>query len=403
MLFLGQSGDLDFYLVQGCEVGLVSQFLSGNVPDLGWDLVARGLAMGLGLLVLVALLAALVRRAAGRRLLSVSLARLLDLGLVLGFFLAWEALLRGLPLRQAYVADPLAFWRSSPALAARARAEGLAVAGLDRQRATGLLDPRCRGARPPGVYRIVFMGDLQTADSGAGELFGPASYPRAVEAKLPGLGLAGPGGRAVQVLNAAMPGFTSWQGLMLLRSDVLPLEPDVVVVAYGDHDASPALSTDRQIITDHLWVWRVRALLYGSRVGLLLHSLLREAGASQDRRPGSEPRTERVPPAEYAENLRAFAAQGRGHSFRVVFLAVPFGEDRAAMTPGPYYRALLRTGAEMGVPVIDGQAFFAGLSPGERRASFRDGIHMTPEGHARMAGLVLKRLEETGVVAPRPR
>ena len=403
MLFLGQSGDLDFYLVQGGEVGLVSQFLSGNVPNLGRDLVARGLEMGLGLLVLVALLAALVRRAEGRGLLSWSRARLLDLALVLGFFLAWEALLRGFPLRETYVADPLAFWKASPALAARARAEGLAVAGLDRQRATGLLDPRCRGRKPPGVYRVVFMGDLQTADSGGGELFGPASYPRVVEARLPALGLAGPGGKAVQVLNAAMPGFTSWQGLMLLRSDVLPLEPDVVVVAYGDHDASPALSTDRQVLTDRLWIWRVRGLLYGSRVGLLLHGLLREVQESRDPRPGSERRTARVPPAEYAENLRAFAEQGRRHSFRVVFLAVPFGEGRAATTPGPHYQALLRTGQELGVPVIDGQAFFAGLPPRERKASFRDGIHMTPQGHARMAGLVLQRFLEAGLVAPRPR
>ena len=404
MLLLAENGWPDFYLVQGCETGVVSQYLSGNVPSLGSGLVTAGLLVGLQLLLVAGVLVALVRRGQARYGLKPSWARFLDGAICVGFFLAWEAALRtsALATPEVFVPDPLTFWKANPRLLTQAHAARIGLVGLEhRQRVAGIFDKDHLGPKPPGVYRIAFMGDSQVISSGRFLYAGPLTYPKRLEATLDLQGLSGPRGQAVEVLNAGVSGFSSWQGLMLLRSDLLPLEPDVVVAAFGYHDANSAISSDREVLTDNPWTWRVRTLMYSSRLCLLLRSLILHAEESWEDRTGPDHSTVRVPLAHYVENLEDLAEQGRRHSFRLVLLAEPFGTEEAAECCAEYRQAMVRVAAERGLPYIDGQAFFAQLPPDQRKACFQDDIHLTREGHARMAGLVLERLVEFGLLARR--
>ena len=404
MLLLAENGWPDFYLVQGCETGVVSQYLSGNVPSLGSGLVTAGLLVGLQLLLVAGVLVALVRRGQARYGLKPSWARFLDGAICVGFFLAWEAALRtsALATPEVFVPDPLTFWKANPRLLTQAHAARIGLVGLEhRQRVAGIFDKDHLGPKPPGVYRIAFMGDSQVISSGRFLYAGPLTYPKRLEATLDLQGLSGPRGQAVEVLNAGVSGFSSWQGLMLLRSDLLPLEPDVVVAAFGYHDANSAISSDREVLTDNPWTWRVRTLMYSSRLCLLLRSLILHAEESWEGHTHAREGTVRVPPAQFARNLEAFAEQGRRSSFHLVFLSEPIANPEVAEHDLAHRRTMFRVAASLGVPVIDGWGLFARLSPDQKKACFHDDIHMTRKGHARMAELALRRLVECGLLVRR--
>ncbi len=404
MLCLGEAGPPDFYVVQGGETGMVHQLISGHIPELTGDRVLLGLVVGAGLLVWVALLVAFARRAERRGQLAGRRARLVDLGLFLGFFLAWEALL-GLPALQAdgvYIPDPLAFWKANPAIEAAAHRAGIGLVGVaGRQSLPGIFDQDHVGPKPPGTCRIAFMGDSQLISSGPRAYAGRITYPKVVEASLAREGLGGDRGQPVEVLNAGISGYSSWQGLMLLRSELLPLQPDVVVTAFGYHDANRALSHDHEVLTDDPWTWRLRSLMYRSRVVLLLRSLSLQFQARRNDRSAPRDQRMRVPPERFARNLTTFAEMGRSGSFRLVFLLQPFRDASLVEQAAEHRRVLLEVARRQGIPVIDAQSLFAEMPAGRRQALFDDFVHLNRDGHAVMAGLVRRRLVEVGVLKTR--
>ncbi len=401
MLFLGESGPFTFYMVQGGETGMVHQLISGNIPELTEDRVLLGMLAGGGLLLLALVLTAIARRAERQRRLVGRRARLLDVAIFLGFFVVWEALL-GLPAFQAdgaYIPDPLAFWKANPDLEAASRRAGVGLVGVaGRRPQPGIFDQDHGGPKPAGTYRIAFMGDSQLISSGPLPYAGGLTYPKVVESSLSGYGLVGPQGQPVEIINAGISGYTSWQGLMLLRSELLPLQPDLVVLAFGYHDANRALSHDHEVLTDDPWTWRIRSVIYRSRIVLLLRSLSLQLQAERNDRSLPRDQRMRVPPDRFARNLEAFAEMGRSHSFRVIFLLEPFRDARLVEQGAEHRRAMLDVAARQGIPVIDGRSLFAAIPPEKRQALFDDFIHLNRAGHAAMAELVRRRLVAIGIL-----
>ena len=87
----------------------------------------------------------------------------------------------------------------------------------------------------PGVYRILALGDSCTfGQLQRGELYGYVSnpYPLALEKLL--ADRVGPG--RFEVFNAGIPGYNSYQGLMLLRGKLRGLDPDLITVRFGWND-----------------------------------------------------------------------------------------------------------------------------------------------------------------------
>jgi len=90
------------------------------------------------------------------------------------------------------------------------------------------------GAKPPGVFRILALGDSCTFGLIARENFGfvkqpyPLKLQRLVERRI--------GEDRVEVLNAGVPGYNSFHGVLLLRTRLRDLDPDLITVRYGWND-----------------------------------------------------------------------------------------------------------------------------------------------------------------------
>jgi lysophospholipase L1-like esterase len=142
-----------------------------------------------------------------------------------------------------------------------------------RTNAQGFRTPPFASTPAPGVIRVVCLGDSSTFGMNVEE---PDSYPRQLasllEARHPG---------RFEVLNFGVPGYTSRQGLELLRRDVLALAPDVVTFAFGHNDRfTPRPTTDDEAIRFNQSA--LGSLVFAMRRGLdrlYLFRLLRKAFA----------------------------------------------------------------------------------------------------------------------------
>ena len=203
-----------------------------------------------------------------------------------------------------------------------------------------------------------------------------------------------------EVLNASVAGYSSHQGLLWLRLQLLEADPDVVVVYFGwnDHWRTPG-QTDRQY----------QRSIRPSRLRLL--GLL-------SRRPDLRPF--RVPLEEYRENLQSMIDEVVRAGGRVVLVAAPFRFteenrqrylDNGYLLPDddvlPLHQSYIDVVREFigreGVTVLGADAIFAAL--GDTPVLFRDdGIHFTNDGHRIMGALLTEQIQSgagvEGAAAP---
>jgi len=232
--------------------------------------------------------------------------------------------------------------------------------------AIGAIHPR-RPVSPKGQrLRLIVLGDscsrISMAEPPYSELLERALGPR------------------WEVFNAAVPGYTTFQGLTWLHTQLLALKPDLVVVYYGwnDHWRSTGLA-DRDYADRR-------------RGGLRLLSVLH-------RRPSPPP--VRVALADYRTNLDTITQDITATGAQVIVVAAPFrftpearqrleqtgyvlpGEDPAALH-GSYLEVVRTLAGRRGLAVLSADGLFAQLGQDDRLI-MRDGIHLTDDGHAVMA------------------
>jgi lysophospholipase L1-like esterase len=191
-------------------------------------------------------------------------------------------------------------------------------------------------------------------------------------------------GKGAEVLTAAVPGYSSHQGLAWLRLQLLAARPDVAVVYFGwnDHWRTNGL-TDRQFV-DSQSPWHLR----------LARLWPRSAGSAPLR----------VPAEDYRANLTAIAGEAATAGIRVLFIRAPAGIDEPArrrLTQTGYIRddddpmALHRAYLEIldevarreGVFVLDAASVFAHVDTPLALLT-DDGIHLTAAGHQVMAAII---------------
>lgn len=192
------------------------------------------------------------------------------------------------------------------------------------------------------------------------------------------------GGGPVEVWNAAVPGYTTWQGRAWLEKQLIDLEPEVAVVYYGWNDHWRATGTTDRDYAAHLSG-------RGLRLGLLI-------------RGPPDPPPLRVSPDEYHENLKAIVDEFEARGTRVILVAAPYhltpeainrltqtryllpGDDPVALHRR--YQAVLRlVAAESGAVVLDAASVFLALDR-PHELLMRDGIHLADPGHAVMAASI---------------
>jgi len=137
----------------------------------------------------------------------------------------------------------------------------------------GFRTPRFAEKKPPGIFRVVCLGDSSTLGMNVED---DDPYPQ-VLARL--LEEARPG--RFEVLNLGVIGYTSRQGLELIRQRVLHYEPDLVVFAFGTNDRfwrSPR--SDDELIRATQDAWGCLGLRLDAGLDDVLSYRLLKGGAS---------------------------------------------------------------------------------------------------------------------------
>jgi len=321
-----------------------------------------------------------------------------------------------------WVCDPLLYFKNNPELVVHGKP-------LNRAGFRG----REFLAKEPGVFRILSLGDSCTfgiapVDQG---LVLREPYPQLLERSMR---LArGPG--RVEVLNAGSPGYNSYQGLLLLRTKLRGLAPDLITVRFGwnDHLMSKmgreqgAFRESPNPIARAFNRVVLRTALYPFGIRLLLEARER---FETDRDPTPSFPGEWKPNmsiAEYRAAMQNIAALGSSLGARVWFLTPPQAlasdENLAryealsihadARKPlffngmrsfarmrdihNSYIEATRELARELDVPLVDMDALYRDAND-EHLFSIADVIHPTNRGQQLEASALHQRLLASGIL-----
>ena len=279
-----------------------------------------------------------------------------------------------------FIRDEHAIWRPKPGL--MVEATPMAVYGTRPLvlNSHGHRSPELTVARPDGVRRIMLLGGshpygmwVETEDAYI------AVLGRLLEAR------SGPG--EWEVINAACPGHTTFQGLAYLREHGLAFAPDIVIFDLGMNDSLPLsvgyAAPDHEVARVPGVVNSATRMAAASFVYRLLRRVLRPVAGATDLR------AVRVPTERTRANREAVEALGRRHGFRVLHVT------QVSSQVGPGGSAICRDSLDGFDHVADVCATFMALGPDSGR-HFHDPIHANAEGHALIARTVLAKLDDLG-------
>lgn len=287
--------------------------------------------------------------------------------------------------------------------------------------------PDFPSAKPSGELRVACFGDSRTIGESLAE---NETYPARLQALL-GRALDD---RPVRVLNLGADGWSSYQGLVLLR-DHASYGIDVAVFAFGINDTDTdwgisdrekARLLDTQLVSIQRMLYRSTAFFWAQRQFLWARGgLVGKTRVQRPERDAKSPRAPRVSRDEYAATLRRIAAVCRERGITPILLVMPVnpyrdwvrwatagGDYRRRYAAGrllrqqadlaaahaeftaavdatvfaAYNREAERVAAELGVVVVDAtRAFFDVL---RYEAVFADEMHPNPRGADLAARLV---------------
>jgi len=260
--------------------------------------------------------------------------------------------------------------RFVPALPVEFRANPTWTISLNSQ---GYRNTELSSAKPPSAVRIACVGDSWTFGMNVDQ---PRAYPSRLAEHL----------REVQaetnfeVLNFGVLGYSSFQGLQLLKTRVLDLHPDIVAIGFGMNDSEVAGYRDRDMVS-----WTRPG--FGTRIleaakDLEFYKLLKYVALTLKFHPkpisdylkeevatkGSghvdyeaiEPWT-RVSPRDFEGNIREMIRLARDRGAAVILL------DNELWPDSPYRPILKTIAADSHVPLVDSLALVAEARTGMER------------------------------------
>lgn len=272
--------------------------------------------------------------------------------------------------------------------------------GLDGVNSLGLRYPEDIVNKSKGTFRIVVVGDSVS--------FPLDGYVRFVDERVP---------ERVEVINAAVHGYTTYQERMFLERDLVRLSPDLVLVQYCLNDNFRFLhyltSKGTRLMTLEAkaalfpegsgfvaWLSRTSYLVYGIRRAWYAETF--EANSV----PWENPLLKRAwDEASWVEQRHHFAAMKKsaaGVGARFVILAVPHEAQFDAELHGSDEERLLYPQTALAaickredVPFLD---LFAPLFARRSESLFSDQLHLTPIGHRIVGEEVVRFLRERNLV-----
>ncbi len=265
----------------------------------------------------------------------------------------------------------------------------------------GFLGPAVGRTRGPAA-RIAVLGDGFTVGLG---MHDESTWPRKLETRLRA------DGRAVDVLNFAVPAFTAVQGLEFFRGRVREWSPDVVVAAFGayyeSHPAHRGIGDRRLLESTRSPGQRAKHLLErNGSLRWLLHWLSPPDRVLDPRRGEDGSFLPRVTPTEMEETLVDLVREVRAAGAQPVLVVPP----RMPIVDRRWHPGLLRyddatrsAGLGSGAQVIDVRAGFEEGQPGGaavavRSAYFADANRLSESGCTRYAEIVAGAIDAAGLL-----
>jgi lysophospholipase L1-like esterase len=223
----------------------------------------------------------------------------------------------------------------------------------------GYRNDEITAAKPPDATRVACVGDSWTFGMNVDQ---DRSYPSRLAANLLEMR---PAWKA-DVVNFGVLGYSSFQGLQLMKSRVFDLHPDIVAIGFGMNDSEVAGYRDRDMVggSPPRLVTRARdaakdlesykllnylALTLRFRpksIGDFLREQANDRGSGTVDYDAIEPWT-RVSPRDYESNLREMIRLSREHGAAVVLV------DNELWEESPYRPILRRISADTGAPLVD--------------------------------------------------
>jgi lysophospholipase L1-like esterase len=230
-----------------------------------------------------------------------------------------------------------------------------------------------RGFRGPELgekgerFRILILGESTTFGMGVEN---DETWPHFLQEALD------PSREYIEVINAGLPGGSSLQGLYLLLTKGLLVEPDLVMVGYGLNDSWYSGKQD----------WTEIAELLGANPETATAHLVERYLVTRDGEPDPLPR---VPAGQYVDILYEFKDLSIKAGFGLIFFVVPhsacFGTDRIEPT---YHYFTFQAGQLTNTPVLN----FRDVLEENPEGYFYDGVHMTRQGNKAVAEYVADQL-----------
>jgi lysophospholipase L1-like esterase len=301
------------------------------------------------------------------------------------------------PLRVGFRQETTPLFRPDPDLFFRLR-PGLRIEQAKNTRmidvrtnSLGLRGPELSVVKPERTFRVLAVGDSCTFGSGSRtDQTYPWKLQEILRAEHPELG--------VEVVNAGVPGYTSYQARRYLEVEGFRLAPDAVVIAVGFNDAATARPTGKRWFSHARFLSDVEyaaALRRQSRLAIvrLARRLRQDAGTDVTASRQAVGKI-RVAAVEYRENLTVMidACRSRGILPAVVVwpIATQAGLPRALEREGDVVanqRTAREVARDLAVPLVDLEPLMA-----TRPELFLDEIHLKPEGYAAVARAVADEL-----------
>jgi lysophospholipase L1-like esterase len=264
-----------------------------------------------------------------------------------------------------------------------------------RINAVGFRGAEIETPKPEGRFRIAVLGDSVTFGNGVG---GDESYPAQLARRLQEATSL-----SIEVINAGVPGYDTWQQALLLEEVVLSVEPDLVVLAFYENDITRRPQAIRAIVNEKgesprvgLGAWlgdRWIFLLKKSRVLVLAQEAYQRVRARWIPSPGAARRKALLHgdphPAleegwkEVDRSLSQMAAllKGAGIPFRIVVFPMPEQVWNSGASSSAYQGHLEEIAGGISVPTLDFlPAFRNATADGQTLYIFWD-WHPNSEGH----------------------
>lgn len=275
-----------------------------------------------------------------------------------------------------FLKDPVLFWRLNPDfpfLPNEINSKGF------RDREFGL-------KKEQGAYRIISLGDSITYGVPEKLVRMEDTYPERLEILLNSHFPE----RKFEVINAGVPGYSSYQGLMYLK-ELLKYEPDLITIYFGNNDGAPAVYySDREQHSQPLWIIKLQNWLINFRLYRLLCSLiipLKKADILDSK--NSKPR---VSYKEHIENVNEMIKIAKQYNIKIVYITpLVYMEKRIQPVYEPF---------PLDIPKVD---IVKRLQQDNENLEdlFFDNCHYTPKGHQIVGEEIYKLLVNEGIIETR--